>query len=140
MTDTKACTCCGITKSLGEFYLARGYRLGVRSECKSCLRSKQANRESDSATRAARAARARESSKRGKAILDAAKSVPCMDCGVQYPPWVMDLDHRPGEVKIADPSQMKRRPPEVLIAEIAKCDPVCANCHRARTHERRVGA
>ena len=28
-----------------------------------------------------------------QAIIVAAKNVPCMDCGVRYPTYVMDFDH-----------------------------------------------
>lgn len=60
------------------------------------------------------------------------KAVPCMDCGVQYPPYVMDFDHRPGEVKLFNVSGA-RRCLRVMLEEIAKCDVVCSNCHRERT-------
>jgi len=33
---TKRCTKCGKSKPAGEFYAARGGRLGRRPECKSC--------------------------------------------------------------------------------------------------------
>lgn len=61
-----------------------------------------------------------------------------MDCGIKYPYYVMDLDHRPGETKLYDPARLvtlgsKRK----LEQEIAKCDVVCANCHRQRTFDRK---
>lgn len=60
-----------------------------------------------------------------------------MDCGSSYPYYVMDLDHRPGEEKLFDPSRAPNRGNlQALLAEIAKCDPICANCHRIRTHSR----
>lgn len=61
----------------------------------------------------------------------------CMDCGVAYPPWVMDFDHRPGTKKVINVSQICKRGSERQIyEEIAKCDLVCSNCHRQRTHSR----
>lgn len=66
------------------------------------------------------------------------KNKPCMDCGVSYPPWVMDWDHRPGTEKLFNPSHINTYGRDQIAAEIAKCDLVCANCHRQRTHERRV--
>lgn len=72
--------------------------------------------------------------KRLREILTEAKAVPCMDCGVEYPYYVMDFDHRPGTVKIDNPGSMTNRGSERLLREeIAKCDIVCANCHRERT-------
>jgi hypothetical protein len=72
-------------------------------------------------------------------IIEQAKSVPCMDCGVCYPYYVMDFDHRPDSGKIANISGctlMTFPSEEKLLAEIAKCDVVCSNCHRRRTWNR----
>lgn len=70
-------------------------------------------------------------------MIQDAKSVPCMDCGESYPYYVMDLDHRPNEVKLYEPSKLAGLGSKIkLLAEIAKCDVVCSNCHRIRTYER----
>lgn len=80
------------------------------------------------------------------AIATAAKdNVPCADCGVPYRYWVMQLDHVPERgaksftVSLTYTSGRDRRvvvSREALLAEIAKCDVVCANCHAERTHSR----
>jgi hypothetical protein len=70
-----------------------------------------------------------------KAILDEAKSVPCTDCGQNYPPFVMDFDHVRG-TKVRGVGEMRLYSTDRLIAEIAKCEVVCANCHRIRTFTR----
>jgi hypothetical protein len=62
------------------------------------------------------------------------KAVPCMDCGVQYPSYVMDLDHRDPSTKLYGPAHLYRTSMKAAIEEVAKCDVVCANCHRERTH------
>ena len=49
----------------------------------------------------------------------------------------MDFDHVRG-VKLANISQMLRRPRAELDAEIAKCELVCATCHRLREDIRRI--
>lgn len=70
-------------------------------------------------------------------IVREAKSKPCMDCGVSYPYYIMDLDHRPGEIKLYTPSQLSNLGNKTaLLAEIAKCDAVCSNCHRVRSYQR----
>lgn len=52
----------------------------------------------------------------------------------------MDFDHRPGEGKVANVGTMRLKVSEATIRkEIAKCDLVCANCHRERTHQRLLG-
>ena len=66
-------------------------------------------------------------------------STPCKDCGVSYPPFVMEFDHRGGETKLNNVSRLTHYGSRKKIdAEIAKCDIVCANCHRIRTHKRRL--
>ena len=59
---------------------------------------------------------------------------PCTDCGEHFPPYVMHWDHLPDHVKVDEVGSMvgsRRR--EVILAEIAKCELVCANCHVMRT-------
>ena len=68
---------------------------------------------------------------------DTKSATPCLDCGVSYPHYVMDYDHRPTEVKLFNIGQHgKGYTWDVLKAEMAKCDIVCSNCHRRRTWER----
>lgn len=59
---------------------------------------------------------------------------PCLDCGTVFPYYVMDFDHVRG-VKRANISTMVSRGRSLVTIgrEIAKCDLVCANCHRRRT-------
>ncbi len=63
------------------------------------------------------------------------KEVPCTDCEVEYPYYVMDFDHVRG-AKDANPSDMPKLGwgLERINAELNKCDVVCANCHRIRTN------
>jgi hypothetical protein len=66
-----------------------------------------------------------------------AKNKPCMDCGLSYPYYVMDFDHRDDEIKLYNVAEMARRGSiQKLEEEIAKCDVVCSNCHRERTFRR----
>lgn len=61
----------------------------------------------------------------------------CADCGYSAHPAALDFDHRPGEVKeLSIGRQVSNAGIERLLAEVAKCDVVCANCHRVRTIER----
>jgi len=69
-------------------------------------------------------------------VVYAAKAKPCMDCGIQYAPWVMQFDHREPLLKSFNISAYRslRYSVDEVKAEIAKCDVVCANCHAERTH------
>ena len=58
-----------------------------------------------------------------------------MDCGQFYPGYVLDMDHvrGPKEGNVATLANAAISL-DRLQAEIEKCDVVCANCHRIRTH------
>ena len=72
-----------------------------------------------------------------RAVVDSLKRAPCADCGGVFDPVCMDFDHRPGEMKRANVSYLvKQKSLDAVLAEVAKCDVVCANCHRIRTKRR----
>lgn len=79
-------------------------------------------------------AKRRESRDRRRAIVRSAKEKPCADCGVRYPYYVMQFDHRGGKSFTISQNWHKVRL-TVLVAEIAKCDVICANCHAVRTYQ-----
>jgi hypothetical protein len=64
------------------------------------------------------------------------KANPCVDCG-ETDPIILEFDHITNDkhFNISDATRhgygMKK-----LIAEIAKCEVRCANCHRKKTYER----
>lgn len=61
----------------------------------------------------------------------------CADCGYNAHPAALDFDHLPGSDKIRGVAAMVNFSRNALVAEIAKCECVCANCHRIRTWQRR---
>ena len=84
--------------------------------------------------------RGRKARERTKWIAAYKESHPCMDCGGYFLAECMDFDHRPDEERERDISRMGHySSDELILAEIAKCDLICANCHRTRTHRRRYG-
>ena len=64
--------------------------------------------------------------------------VGCFDCGLKVEPhitYVFDYDHREPHLKSFTISQYLHHFTEHrLFQEMDKCDLVCANCHRHRTH------
>lgn len=68
------------------------------------------------------------------------ENVPCADCGEKYPWYVMDFDHVRGkkQFNLSIVGSMICSL-EKIDREMAKCDIVCANCHRQRTFNRRQG-
>lgn len=61
----------------------------------------------------------------------------CLDCHQSFPGCVMDFDHRDPEQKVGSVSALVRSSTawDRVEAEIAKCDLVCACCHRLRTYK-----
>jgi hypothetical protein len=78
------------------------------------------------------AARQRYYTKRA-ALIAAAKSVPCADCGREFPPCAMDLHHGDGDKEFSIGASRSISVVR-LEAEIAKCVVLCAVCHRLRHH------
>jgi len=83
--------------------------------------------------------RIRERERRLAEFVAEMKARPCADCGKQYAPWQMDFDHVRGK-KFLGVSQLAHQCGSVrlILAEIAKCEVVCSNCHHDRTHFRRT--
>lgn len=69
------------------------------------------------------------------------KAAPCTDCGGTFPSCCMDFDHREGTTKAYNVGSMfaHHYSRALIESELAKCDLVCSNCHRIRTHDRRTG-
>jgi hypothetical protein len=75
--------------------------------------------------------------KRMRWLIEFFTSNPCVECGEQDP-LVLEFDHlRDKCFNIG--RELPDRNWESILAEIAKCDVVCANCHRRRT-ARRLGS
>lgn len=61
----------------------------------------------------------------------------CIDCGYAVNADALQFDHLPGMTKRNCVSSLAGSP-TALIAEIEKCEVVCANCHAIRTARRAV--
>src|ERR1700680_2712090 len=94
-------------------------------------------RRADVGTRAKAGRKRTEHARR--ALLVGLKDTPCADCEHEYPSYVMDFDHVRG-VKCFNLSRANSRGLSIerILREAAKCDVVCANCYRDRTHQRRL--
>jgi hypothetical protein len=55
----------------------------------------------------------------------------CVDCD-EIDPLVLEFDHLGGK-KFTIGEGLRNRSWRAILDEIAKCDVVCANCHRRRT-------
>ena len=57
----------------------------------------------------------------------------CMDCGLAVHVAAFHFDHRDRKSKVVDVGAILNRSWARILAEAAKCDLVCANCHAIRT-------
>ena len=74
------------------------------------------------------------------AVRNIKESKPCADCGHSYRYYVMHFDHRDASTKTKEVCRLTSEQSLVkVLAEIAKCDLVCANCHAERTYRRQNG-
>lgn len=70
-------------------------------------------------------------------LLNELRDVPCVDCHGRFEACAMDFDHRDPTTKEHTVTRMVgRSSDDAILAEVAKCDIVCANCHRLRTWRR----
>lgn len=139
----KKCSKCGLRKQLKNFYRRkRGLRAGEYYEkCKECYKIRGRNYYTNNRERQLELAKKRKLRyiDERKEFLRKIKDKPCLDCGKKYPAWIMDFDHRDEKDKVASISFLAFRKLvkfDKIKAEIAKCDLVCANCHRDRTYKR----
>ena len=63
----------------------------------------------------------------------------CVDCGYNAWPSALHFDHRPGEIKSFEIGAGVHYAWASVMAEVAKCDVRCANCHHRVTDLRRRG-
>lgn len=134
-TERKLCSKCQEAKQVSDFNF-RHRAAGVRhSYCKDC--GKQLTRSHYAGNKRQYLDRNVRSYMKRREMVQKIKSRPCADCSIQYPYYVMDFDHREGETKEYTLNRIDRMTVRRILYEIAKCDVVCANCHRERTYQRR---
>jgi hypothetical protein len=132
----RACSKCSrpfswVKKSPGEAKMPR-------RTCQDCLLPKELERRRKvSATKTGRPNdKISEGHSRRELIVEL-KDVPCSDCGKRFHFCQMDFDHVRG-IKLGYVPHMRTK--QAILEEAAKCDVVCANCHRERTQRQRKGS
>lgn len=109
-----------------------------RAKCRDCWRAQERARYQRSTDWEMRRVKQKAKYERAKAIVLEIKKNPCADCGGTFPPYVMHFDHRdPSQKRFSVSTLTGAGHIKSLLAEIEKCDLVCANCHAIRTHHQR---
>jgi hypothetical protein len=133
----RRCGKCGEEKSIDEFAWRRKAKGQRDNYCRPCrAKYKQAHyaanrqRYIDSARRRTRAV----FSERLDFLIGYLREHPCVDCG-ESDPIVLEFDHlRDKSFGIGE--GFRDRAWQSILDEMAKCEVVCANCHRRRTAKR----
>lgn len=132
------CSSCKTDKPSSDFNRKTGQRLN--SKCRDCQQAYHKRWYQGVKEKVQQRVYAGKSSRRrlAQAFIAAAKARPCVDCGGRFPSHVMDLDHLDRSIKKMNISMMVSHgfAVEAIAAELAKCEVVCANCHRDRTYRR----
>ena len=133
----RRCGRCGSEKPIDEFNWRRRHRGQRDNFCRPCRAAYKQEHYTANKQRYVAQARERKrvlAEQRMRYLLDYFVEHPCRDCG-EDDPAVLEFDHLAD--KAFDISHaLPYRAWNAILAEIAKCDVVCANCHRRRTATR----
>ena len=135
---TKLCIDCGEIKDIECFPNRGGAQSHLyKSYCIECGKARNLsyyhnNRDKQLANAKIRNDALREQSR--AYVAEYFKNHPCVDCG--NADWrVLEFDHVRGS-KLHNICDIMAKPIQLVIDEIAKCESVCANCHKIRTFTR----
>lgn len=136
--DPRKCYRCGEVKPAEAFSWRRRERGQRDSFCRPCRKAYGREHYLANRTRYIEQARVQTQKlqlERTKYLIEYFVTHPCVDCG-ESDPVVLEFDHL--RDKAFDIGQgLARRRWAAVLAEIEKCEVVCANCHRRRTARRR---
>ncbi len=128
----KKCDTCRGTKTLSEFH-KRKTKDGRSNNCKVCTVSiAQTYYQGKRKYYIGKAAQRQKEAM--QFLYDLKDNKPCFDCKKVHRYFALDYDHRDPTTKIACVSEMVSNR-KAMLEEIAKCDLVCASCHRYRTYK-----
>ncbi len=140
----RRCPRCNRERPLEAFAFRDAAHTRLQSYCRGCVNAAWREWYADDKNRRHHlnlvAIRRRKRIARNRAMIRALKDQPCADCGIAFPPEAMDFDHI-GPKRSEISRLVYDSATDVLRAEAAECEVVCANCHRIRTVRRlREGA
>ena len=131
----KLCSCCGISKDESEYNKKRADKL--QPYCKVCqgIRArKQYAENKEHQKKQIFKGRKERQIKSHEYMLELFKGG-CVDCGITDPE-VLEWYHLGDKTHLISKLLQEGSSRERLDKELAKCDLVCANCHRKRTYKR----
>jgi hypothetical protein len=137
LQKTKWCGDCNALVSVADFSFKNASRGLLQSYCKACQRQRcQRHYRHNAAAYKDRVARnnLRIRTANREKLLEHLLNQRCLDCGLRDLA-VLEFDHRDPSRKRMEVSNLATGAYSwsAILAEIGKCDVVCANCHRKRT-------
>lgn len=130
----KVCCVCGLPKELDQFQKKKRNRDGLDNRCKACKREydnayyrKKPDRKSQ--IRAANRLKIEENKTK---VFNYLLEHPCVECG-EDDPVVLEFDHLEDKKKDIATMLGSAYSWQSIVAEIRKCQVLCANCHRRKT-------
>jgi hypothetical protein len=131
---TYLCSKCGTDQDKNQFYF---YPSGKReSYCYICKRIIDNARTKTPRRKLSRKLTRKKTTENNRNRIRGFKNKPCLDCREEHFYFAMDMDHI--EAKLYNMSDMSYRSVTKITAESKKCEPICANCHRIRSHDRKT--
>jgi hypothetical protein len=133
----RRCGRCGNEKSLEEFAWRRRARGQRDNYCRPCRADYKQEHYLANKQRYIDSARQRKKAmieERFQYLIVYLREHPCVDCG-EEDPIVLEFDHL-RDKKFGISKGLQDRSWQSVLDEIAKCEVVCANCHRRRTARR----
>ncbi len=137
---TKYCPSCDLEKDYSEFYINKSKIDGLQANCKVCKNgyyqkwySRPDVAEKVKKRTIARNARVKQEAQ--KWIISYLRSHPCVDCH-EMDISVLEFDHLHSKILNISTLVSNIAALSTIQAEVAKCEVVCANCHRRRTYKR----
>lgn len=130
----RRCGRCGEFKPTPEFAWRRVRRGQLDNYCRPCRAAyKQEHYARHRERYVAKAMRRKNAlaAERAAYLVEFFRERACVDCG-ELDPLVLEFDHL-GDKKFDISRGLRDRNWQAVLDEIAKCDVVCANCHRRRT-------
>jgi hypothetical protein len=131
----KICISCKTEKDLTEFTKNRSKKDGYNTSCRECKRKHQQAWYAKSSTAQKKRVFERNKRIRGtllKQLFDYLTEHPCVKCG-EADPVVLEFDHLRDKTTEISNLIARSYSWERVLEEIAKCQVLCANCHRRKT-------
>lgn len=130
----KTCTKCGELKSLDEFYKKSSSKDGKMPNCIACQKGYKKEHYKNNSAKIYDKVRTRRQELRDR-LWTYKQDKKCVDCS-ETNPIVLEFDHLSDKEHNISKMVLDGRSWETILREIQKCEIVCANCHRIRTHIR----